>query len=329
MNFFKSLVERASNDPKVVLLPEVDKDEDGTIREAIRISKERRTAKTLGITSEIINEAKSSGKLEEFVDEYQRLSPNLPRKGAERMLVRDPIAFSLMMVRLGYADAMVGGRFTKSGNVMALGKKIVGEEPGKIVSSIYFKEPPEGYALFDLIAIADMVVNPNPNPDELCKIILTSAESFETLTGKTPRIALLSYVTGDPTGTQLTDPEISKIAETLKKYNEEGHDYVVFQSQLDAAIKPEVAKSKNAPFTDRPADILVCPHLIASNPMYKCFDTLINGGDSMLYTQGFNHPVMDLSRGDSASNIANSIAAASLAAQGSNRTINDHFLEYL
>jgi phosphate acetyltransferase len=343
MGFFEKLKEKARKDPRVVVLPEVAVDKDGVIKEAIRQVKTEGTAIPIGLTPEIIAD---SGKRDAFVEAYASrkgygdgLGDGEKGRGlkiAERVLKRLPaeVFFADMMVDMGYADGVVAGRYITSADIAMTAKLVVGEQEGQIVSSIFFRQPPEGYPLFDLIAIADMVANQNPNAAELYKIIVTSATTFEDLTGIAPKIAILSYITGRPQAVQITrDPELAKIEAALELYAKGGHKWPICQAQMDAALDTSVAKRKGAPFTDRPADLLIGPSLMLANPMYKALERLILGGQSMFITQGFKLPIMDLSRGDSAANIANVVAACSVRARmaeqtGGKRKTDKFFLKY-
>ena len=102
---------------------------------------------------------------------------------------------------------------------------------------------------------------------------------------------------------------------TEKLYNQKNHKWQVFQAQADAALIPSIAHKKGAPFDNHPVDLLIGSNLQVSNIVYKLLERLIVGGSSMIVTQGLNYPAMDVSRGDSVSNIANVIAACSVKAQ--------------
>jgi phosphate acetyltransferase len=342
MGFFDGLKQQARKDPKIVVLPELGKDKDGVMKEAIAIAKREGTAIPIGLTPELIEK---TAKLAEFTEAFatargyaKGTDAESKAKGvrmAERVVKRLPVEFyyAAMMIECGYAHGVVGGRYTTSADVALTAKLCIGEQEGQIVSSTFFREPLEGYPLFKLLACADMVVNQSPTAEQLVKIIVTSATTFETLAGREPKIALLSYITGKAQAVQMTgDPELKKIEEALELYAKGGYKWMLFQAQLDAALCPDVAKKKGAPFTE-PADILVGPNLMQANPIYKALDRLVIGGSSMLVTSGFRQPFMDLSRGDTAASIANVMAACSVAAQKIEqkrgaKKLNEFFLKY-
>ncbi len=343
MGFFEKLREKAKSDPKIIVLPEAAIDKDGVIREAMAQAKRDGTAIPIGLTPELVEKA---GKRDEFLRAFaERKGYGKGEDGgfdaergvriAERVIKRLPaeLFHAAMMVEMGFAHGVVAGRYLTSADVAMTAKLVAGEQEDQIVSSIFFRQPPAGYPLFELIALADMVVHQNPSAEELYRIIVTSAQTFEGLTGIEPKIALLSYVTGKPQGVQITrDPELGKIEKALELYRQGGHKWPIGQAQFDAAVDPAIARRKGAPFTDGPADLLICPNLMLANPMYKALERLIPGGQAMFITQGFRTPIMDLSRGDSAANIANVIAACTVRTQmqeraAGRRQINRLFLE--
>ena len=326
MSFFDELRNRARQDPKLVVLPECDADTEGVIRKAAEIAAAQGTAKPILLTRQMIQE---SGKVDEFAEAYAARRGKSVALG--RRLVQDPIPFGVMMVKQGYAHGMVAGRYAKSGEVMKFANAFIGEEEGRISSGLFFKEAPAGYPVFKLIACADMVVNENPDAEQLYRIILTSAETFRDLTGIEPKIALISYLTGSANQTQINTPETKKIVDALELYKQKNHPWVAFQAQLDAALSPAVARSKGAPFTDGPADLWIGSNLTVANPVYKLLRDLVPGGESMFVIQGLKLPVLDLSRSDSADNVANAIAACTVCArafekQGRYGTINTFFV---
>ena len=310
MGFFSEMKSKAAEDPKIIVMPELALDNEGIVNEAIEIVKDEGTAIPIGLTKELIRD---SGLLDEFVEHYTAAT-KLP-DAAKRVILKRPVPFAAMMVKRGYAHGMIAGRFATSASVMIYVNAIIGEEDEKIRSSLFFREPPEGYPVFDLIGIADMVANPNPTTEELYRIIVTSAETFQDLTGRPPKIAVLSYLTGKPQSVQADFPEVKTIMGALKLYEELDHPWIVHQAQADAALIPEIARKKKAPFGDKPADLFIGTNLHVSNIVYKLLERLIVGGDAMIVTQGLNFPAMDLSRGDSARSMANVMAACTDKAQ--------------
>jgi len=313
--FFDHLYERAKKSPKIVVLPELaierEKVSDGPMARAAARAEKDGVARIIPITAEMIAR---SGKLDEFVARYLEVR-GLPKKqaGMVRRLVSKPTVFAVGMVRLGYAHGMVSGKYTQSYNVMAAVNALMEHEPGKIASTLFFCEPPPSYPVFRLLGVADVVVNPFPDAEQIASIAETSCETFQALTGLEPRVAILSYSTGTSGKGEL----VERIHAAVAAFQRRGRDWFVFgPCQFDAAINPDVAKNKKGcPFTDAPANIVVGPTLDVANNMYKAVQWLIPGSRTMLCSQGVSLPVDDLSRGDNEQAIYNVIAANVVKAQ--------------
>ncbi len=316
MGFFDQLVDRAKQAPKIVALPELEVEakrvgEGGPMERAAHRAEADGIARIISVSQEMIED---SGKLDEFVERYRAVRGLVKsRRPMVHRLVSKPTVFAVGLVRLGYAHGMISGKYTQSYNVMAAVNALMEHEPGKIPSTLFFCEPPEDYPVFDLLAVADVVVNPYPGADEIASIAETSCETFHSLTGIEPRAAILSYSTGTSGRGELVD----RIHAAVKAYRDRDRDWFVYgPCQFDAAINTEVAKNKRGcPFTDEPANIIVGPTLDVANNMYKAVQWLIPGCRTMLCSQGVALPVDDLSRGDDEQAIYNVIAANVVKAQ--------------
>ena len=159
----------------------------------------------------------------------------------------------------------------------------------------------------------DAGLEQNPDPEKLAYIALSSAESFRTLTGKEPVVAMLSHSTKG----SAKHPDVDKVVEATKLAHEFAPDLKLDgELQLDAAIVPEVGASK-APGSEvaGQANVLIFPCLEAGNIGYKLLQRL---GGCEAYgpmLQGLNAPVNDLSRGALVDDIVGVIAITALQAQ--------------
>ena len=68
-------------------------------------------------------------KVERFVSEYAKINPDFPASAVKRML-KDPLNFAAMMVRLGEADCMVAGISHTTGEVVMTSEMIIGLKEG-------------------------------------------------------------------------------------------------------------------------------------------------------------------------------------------------------
>jgi len=334
MTFFEQLIDRARVAPKTVVLPELAIEQervgaDGPMARAARQAEDDGIARIIPLSREMIE---ASGKVEEFVERY------LAVRGlsqSQRPMVRKLVAklniFAVGMVRLGYAHGMVSGKYTQSYNVMAAVSALMERQPGRIASTLFFCEPPEGYPVFRLLSVGDVVVNPFPDAEQIASIVETSCETFKTLSGIEPRAAILSY----STGTSGRGALVERIHEAVRAYRQRGRDWFVYgPCQFDAAINPEVARNKRGcPFTDQPANVIIGPTLDVANNIYKAVQWLIPGCRTMLCSQGVALPVDDLSRGDDQQAIYNVIGANVVKAQAAEAAgkypgpVSDHFLK--
>ena len=184
---------------------------------------------------------------------------------------------------------------------------------GRATSAAFFCEPPPGYPVTKLIAVADVVANEHPDPEQIASIAETTCDTFHALSGLESRAALLSYATG-ASGRGESVERVRAAAEACAR---RGGRWLVFgPCQLDAAILPDVARNKpGCPFADAPANVLIGPSLDVSNNIYKAVQWLIPGCQTTLCSQGLALPVDDISRGDDEQAITNAIAVNVVKAQ--------------
>jgi phosphate acetyltransferase len=157
---------------------------------------------------------------------------------------------------------------------------------------------------------ADGAVVPNPTSEQLASITVSTAESMRNLLGMEPKIAMLSFSTkGSAKHSDVT--KVTTALEILKKEHPELE--VDGELQVDAAIVPEVAKSKAPGSTVAGhANILIFPDLDAGNIAYKLTQRLANATATGPIIQGLAKPANDLSRGCSAQDIVDVSAIAVL-----------------
>ena len=231
---------------------------------------------------------------------------------AAAKLVSDPMYFGMMMVKLGDADGLVSGAVHSTGDMLRPALQIIKTAPGmKLVSSSFLMECPNREIGEDgLLVYADCVVNPNPNAEELANIAVATADTARRLCGiAEPRVAMLSFSTKGSANHALVDKvrEATEIAHSLAP------DLLLDgELQFDAALVPEVAaqKAKGSPVAGR-ANVLVFPDLQSGNIGYKITQRL-GGASCFAVLQGLAKPCNDLSRGCSADDIVNTVAATAV-----------------
>ena len=233
-------------------------------------------------------------------------------KAAE--LVSDPMYYGMMMVKMGDADGLVSGAIHSTGDMLRPALQIIKTRPGmKLVSSSMLMECPNKSIGEDgLLVLADCVVNPCPNAEELANIAVAAADTARRLCGiAEPRVAMLSFSTKGSASHDL----VAKVQQATEIAHGLAPDLLLDgELQLDAALVPEVAaiKVKGSSVAGR-ANVLVFPDLQAGNIGYKIAQRL-GRAEGFAVLQGLAAPCNDLSRGCSVDDIVNTVTMTAVQA---------------
>lgn len=331
MAFIDEIKDRAKKDIKKIVLPESY--DDRTLKATSEVLKQKFAEIILiGNRSKILERAKelsldnieeaeivdpnNSENYNEFVEQFYELRKHKGmtiEKAKEFML--DNIYFGMMMVKQGYADGLVSGAVHSTSDTLRPALQILKTAPGtKLVSAFFMMIVPNCiYGENGVFLFSDSGLNENPDSDALSEIALSSSKSFELLTGKTPKIAMLSYSSHGSAKSELTE----KVIKATNLVKEKAPDLLVDgELQLDAAIIPEVAeyKAKGSPLKGE-ANILIFPDLNAGNIGYKLVHRLAKAEAYGPLCQGIAKPVNDLSRGCSSKDIEGVVAITAVQAQ--------------
>ncbi|MGI6076582.1 MAG: phosphate acetyltransferase [Fastidiosipilaceae bacterium] len=328
MSFINTLYEKAKADKRRIVLPE---SEDPRVLEATaKILKEgiadiilvgdpdtiKAKAGDLDISGATIVDPNNFDRLQEYADTFYELRKKkgiTPEQAKDMMF--DVSYFGVMMVKMGDADGMVSGAVHSSADTLRPSLQILKTAPGtKLVSAFFLMVVPNcSYGEDGVFVFADCGLNENPDSDALSEIAISAADSFELLTGKEARVAMLSYSTKGSAKNELVD----KVAEATRLAKEKAPELMLDgELQLDAALVDSVAKSK-APGSDvaGKANTLIFPDLNAGNIGYKLVQRLAGAEAYGPVTQGIAAPVNDLSRGCNADDIVGVTAITVVQAQ--------------
>ena len=256
-----------------------------------------------------------AGKVEQFASGYARINPDFSASAVKRML-KDPLYFAAMMVKLDEADCMVAGLSHTTGEVIMASEMIIGLQEGiSTVSStgilsIPGYEGPEG----SLLGIADCAVCPAPDSKELADIAISTADTLHSLLGWEPRVALLSFSTKG----SASHDRVDTVLKALEMVRERRPELLIDgELQLDSAIVPEVATRKvkgGSPVAGK-ANILIFPDLNSGNIGVKLVQRFAKAVAYGPLLQGFAKPVSDLSRGAPAEEIVGATTMVAVRAQ--------------
>ena len=330
MNFIETIKNKAKSEMKTIILPEA---EDIRVLEATeKVGKEGfakiilvgNTEKTkeiakennIDISSAEIIDPESSEKYEEYAKAFYELRKAKGMTEDEaRKILKNPVYFGMMMVKQGDADGLVSGAAHSTSDTLRPALQILKTAPGtKLVSAFFLMNVPNSeYGEDGVFVFADSGLNENPDSDKLAEIAASSAKSFEQLTGKEAKVGMLSYSTYGSAKSELTEKVIEATKFLKERYPEIKADG---ELQLDAAIIPEIAKSK-APGSEVAGhcNTLVFPNLDAGNIGYKLVQRLAKAEAYGPLCQGIAKPVNDLSRGCSSDDIVGVVAITAVQGQ--------------
>lgn len=322
MGFIDNIIEKAKKNKRTIVLPEsmdlrVIKASEYILKEDIadliiigNIDEINNSFGDVDLTKANIIDPSTSSLTDNFINELYNLrkSKGMSLEEAKELLLNDYMYFACMLVKLGYADGIVSGACHSTSNTLRPALQIIKTAPNVPLVSAFFLMETETNDLGDngTFIFADSGLVEYPNSSELADIAGMSASSFKDLVNDEPLVAMLSYSTKGSAKSEYVD----KVVEAVKLAKERYSMYKIDgEMQLDAAIIPEVATSKEVTGdVAGHANVLIFPNLDAGNIGYKLVERLAHAKAYGPITQGMAYPVNDLSRGCSIEEIVGVVA---------------------
>ena len=322
--FEQVLLERARADRRHIVLPEGNDDRVLAAAEQLLLRgvadltvlgnpdevMARAAALGLGLPGVRVVDPATSVLRERFAEVYAELRQHkgvAPTQAYD--IMGDASYFGTMMIHQKLADGMVSGAAHTTAHTIRPAFEFIRTAPGvALVSSAFLM------CLSDRVLVyADCAVVPKPDAGQLADIAV-SAAATATLFGIEPRVAMLSYSTGQSG----SGSDVDKVREATALVRERRPDLPVEGPiQYDAAIDPDVARTKlpDSPVAGR-ATVFVFPDLNTGNNTYKAVQRSSVGAVAIgPVLQGLAKPVNDLSRGALVADIVNTVAITAIQAQ--------------
>ena len=323
--FTFGLMERARADRKRIVLPEGE--DDRILAAAGRLlrrgvaeltilgdeSEVRTRAAELGVDlhAATVMNPRTSELAEQFAEQYAELRKS---KGINieqaREIMHDVSYFGTMLVHNNLVDGMVSGAAHTTAHTVRPAFEIIRTKPGvSTVSSIFLM------CLSDrVLADGDCAIVPDPTAEQLADIAISSAHTAAQF-GIEPRVAMLSYSTGD-SGSGAGVEKVRAATELVRQRDPQM--LVEGPIQYDAAVDAVVASAKMPDSAVAgQATVLIFPDLNTGNNTYKAVQRSAGAIAIGPVLQGLNKPVNDLSRGALVEDIVNTVAITAIQAQGS------------
>lgn len=329
MGFSADLLSRARALKRVVVLPESD---DERVLKAASKVLEIDGAKIilLGKKDEILARGGSLDlskaqfidiSTSEYFDDFAstlfelRKAKGMSEAEAKELILR-PEYFGTMLVYKGIAHAMVSGAKTTTADTIRPALQFVKMKDGiSTVSGAFVmvlggaSEKDESEKNERVWFFADCAITPRPSTEQLAGIALSTANTAKSF-GYEPKVAFLSYSTGDSAKGEMID----FVKEALEIAQKAAPDIAMDgPMQFDAAVDSKVAKSKmpNSKVAGQ-ANVFIFPDLNCGNITYKAVQRSANALAIGPILQGLKKPVNDLSRGCSVDDIVNTVLISAI-----------------
>ena len=262
--------------------------------------------------AEIIDPENYDG-MDEMVDKMVELRKGKMTADECRAALKKSNYFGTMLVKMGKADALLGGATYSTADTVRPALQLIKTKPGAHLVSSCFILVREKDGAEEKLAMGDCAINID-YPDsvdkegnvtlkgsqKLAEVAIETANTAKAF-GIDPKVAVLSFSTkgSGKGGTVALSREATEYA---KEMNPELA--IDGELQFDAAVSPVVAatKCKGSPVAGQ-ANTFIFPSIEAGNIGYKIAQRLGGFAAYGPILQGLNAPINDLSRGCNADEV--------------------------
>jgi malate dehydrogenase (oxaloacetate-decarboxylating)(NADP+) len=251
-----------------------------------------------------------SGRVPAYAEEMYSLRQRkgITRHEAGEMILQRNI-FGAMMVRLGDADALVGGITQHYPDMIRPALQVIEVRHGmRLVSGVYVLITPKR----DIYFLADATVNIEPTAEDLAEIAVNTAAMARRFDVE-PRVAMLSFSNFGSSRHPLAE-KVRRAVELVRL--REPALMVDGEMQADTALVPEII-DETFPFSTLKggANVLIFPNLEAGNIAYKLLSRIAGAEPIGPILMGLSRPVHVLQRGAEVNDVVNIAAVAVVDAQ--------------
>ena len=233
-------------------------------------------------------------RMDEMVQKMVELRKGKMDENACRQALSKGNYFGTMLVKIGVADALLGGATYSTADTVRPALQLIKTKPGNNIVSSVFILVREKDGKEEMLCMGDCAINIEPSEDDLVEIAIES-EKTARIFGMNPKVAMLSYSTKGSGSGETVDMMINATKKVKEKCPEMAIDG---ELQFDAAVSPTVARTKcpDSPVAGY-ANTFIFPDINAGNIGYKIAQRM--GGFEAYgpILLGLNAQINDLSRG--------------------------------
>jgi len=247
------------------------------------------------------------------MERYRRMQGAKPED-----FMTKPHYFAAMMVQYGQVDAVVAGNQSYPATVFRAVLHLIKPTPDvpNVFGAVIMVDDRNPDKKERTLFLADCGLQPEPSPESLAAMAVTTGALCRHVEGVVPRVAMLSYSNkgSSPGPGPLKVEAATALARDLARRNNiEMH--IDGELQADAALIPEIAARKTqGVMLKGAADVLIFPNLDAAHIAFKLLHHIAglkSYGQLML---GLSRPVAQISRSATEEQILGTTAAVAVEA---------------